>query len=165
MIVSADKNWGIGKNNELLFRTKGDMAYFRHLTIGGGVIMGRKTLDSLPGGRPLPDRDNIVLTRDKSFEREGVSVCHSLKELFKLISGADDKFFVIGGEQIYRQLMPYCKRAHITKWDAEADADAFIPDFDAVESWMLMDYSEPRSEDEISYKFCTYFNKKPQALK
>lgn len=163
LIFSADRNWGIGKENGLLFRVPGDMAFFKQKTLGKTVVMGRATLDSLPGGKPLPGRDNIVLTRDETFAREGVAVCRSLKDLFGLLAVLrDEDVFIIGGEQIYRQLMPYCARAYITRWDAAAEADAFVPDFDTESGWQLAEQSEWVEEKGVRYRFCTYLQEHPR---
>lgn len=163
LILSADRQWGIGRENRLLFRIPGDMAFFRRMTAGKVVVMGRKTLDSLPGGRPLPDRENIVLTRDAGFRREGVGVCRSLPALFaRLAAFGDDDLFVIGGEQVYRLLLPYCRRAYVTRWDAVAEADAFMPDLDKQGGWRLAERSETHSEMGVDYRFCTYEQERPK---
>lgn len=162
MIFSADAAWGIGKDNRLLFHAKEDMEFFRRMTLGKTVIMGRKTLDSLPGGRPLPERQNVVLTRSGNFSREGIVVCLSLPELFEFLSqspAAD--VMVIGGEQIYRQLLPYCSLAYVTRWQSIANADSFVPDFDTLPGWELIEKSEPKQETGVSYCFCTYEQQNP----
>lgn len=157
MILSADRSWGIGKSNKLLFKTAGDMKYFREKTIGKAVVMGRRTLESLPHKRPLPGRHNIVITRNPAFICEGVTVCTSLKSLFVHLEAFDDnEIMVIGGEQIYRMLMPYCSRAYITKWQAEADADCFVPNFDEAPGWRLTYQSAFMQESEVEYNFCVY---------
>lgn len=166
LIVSADKNWGIGKDGQLLFRARGDMNWFRRHTVGRTVIMGRRTLESLPDGGPLPERENIVLTRDPAYRREGVSVLHSREELFAFLAGHDeDNVMVIGGGEVYKQLMPYCMRALVTRWDAETAADTFLPDFDKLENWVLIDESPPREEDGVAYTFRTYLQRGPTPWK
>lgn len=163
-IFSADNNWGIGKGNNLLFRVPGDMAFFRGATSGKVVVMGRKTLDSLPGGNPLPQRTNIVLTRDRYYAREDVAVCNGLEDLFaRLARYADEDIFIIGGEQIFRQLLPYSVRALVTRWHAEADADAFVPNLDAEPGWRLSERSEDVSEKGVAYHFATYVNAAPKS--
>lgn len=162
LILSADRNWGIGRNNKLLFHVKEDMAFFRAMTIGKPVVMGRKTLDSLPGCKPLPHRDNIILTRNSDFAQPGVTVCVSLPDLFELLSSySDDDIFIIGGQEVYLQLMPYCKQAYITKFDAVAEADSFVPDFDAVAGWQLTRQSETQTHGDLCYTFCTYAQQEP----
>lgn len=135
LIVAADNHWGIGKDGRLLLRIPSDMKFFRQKTIGNVVLMGRKTLDSLPGGKPLPDRLNLVLTRDKSFAREGVIVCHSVAEAVETAESFGKEIYVIGGGSIYEQLLPYCERAIVTRIDAVFDADTFLPDLDESDDW------------------------------
>lgn len=162
LIFSADRSWGIGRDNRLLFRVPGDMRFFRETTLGKAVVMGRKTLDSLPGGRPLPDRDNLVVTRDPAFRREGIAACRSLEELFQALRAyREEDIFVIGGEQLYRQLAPYSGKALVTRWEADAGADAFAPNLDADTGWRLVHASEPVTEQNITYRFCTYVQSQP----
>lgn len=162
LIFSADENWGIGRDGQLLFRTKGDMAFFRKTTTGKVVVMGRKTLESLPGGRPLPGRENVVLTRDAGFKVEGAAVCNSLESLFAHLEGRQsDEVFVIGGAEIYRLLMPYCAKAYVTRWDAETEADSFVPDFDHSDGWRLEEQSPPQTEDGITCRSCLYLQDSP----
>lgn len=150
LIVSVDKNWGIGKNNELLFHIKGDMEFFKKKTTGKAVIMGRKTLNSLPDGQPLKNRVNIVLTRDKAFKRNGVIVCHSVDEVLEKTKAYPDAF-VIGGGEIYRLLLPYCRAAYVTKVPKEADADTFMVNLGERGDWKL-----EKSEDFGEYKICKF---------
>ena len=160
LIVSADKNWGIGKDGALLFPLKQDMARFRKLTVGNIVIMGRKTLDSLPDGKPLPDRVNIVLTRDKNFTRDGVIVCNSVDELADtLVAYPQKQAYVIGGGEIYKLLFPYCKTAHITRVDASKPADAHMINLDDDPDWILAEQSDTFTESGITFTFCVYKRK------
>ena len=110
-IVAADKNWGIGRNNELLVRIPNDMKNFRRLTEGNVVVMGRKTLESFPGGKPLPNRVNIVLTRQEGYDGKGAVVVHSEEELREELAKYTEEIFIIGGESIYRMMLPYCEDA------------------------------------------------------
>lgn len=157
LIFSADNNWGIGKDNKLLFRAKGDMRRFRELTTGKVVIMGRKTLESLPKSQPLPDRTNIVLTTDKSFAIKGAEVCHSVDGLLEHVKAYDSgDLYVIGGEQLYKELLPHCDTAYITRVFAEAEADRFMPDFDKLSDWSVSEKSEVFEENGLTYQFYTY---------
>ena len=175
-IVACDKNWGIGKGNDLLFHLPGDMAYFRKTTKGGIIIIGRRTLESFPGGRPLPDRVNIVITRNKDYQAEDCIVCHSPEEAALVAATLDfegafasglnaepeapeEKIFVCGGGQIYEMMMPYCEKVLVTKIDAEAEADTFFPNLDADPDFELVRESEPREENGISYRFTQYERK------
>jgi len=115
-IVNVDKNWGIGNDGDLLQFIPADMKFFKENTIGNVVVMGRTTFDSLPGKQPLKDRTNIVLTKNKSFQNDGVIVLNSVEEVLKEVTKySEDEVYIIGGEMIYKQLLPYCKEAYITK--------------------------------------------------
>ena len=160
LIASADLEWGIGMDGKLLFPIKRDMARFKELTTGNVIIMGRKTLDSLPDGKPLPDRINIVLTHDNDFAREGIIVCNSIDELSDTVNEYPDKrLFVIGGGEIYRLLLPYCSTAHITRVNAIKPADTHMANLDSDPNWILAEQSEEFTEHGISFTFCTYRRK------
>ena len=153
--VSAD--WGIGRNNDLLFHIREDMRRFRALTAGGTVITGRKNLDSLPGGRPLPNRRCIVLTRQPDFARDGVEVVHSINEALRLTADLDN-VWVIGGGEIYAALLPCCKRCYITKVAAFVPFDTAFPDLDDLHNWRLLDAGEPKLDGTLAYRFTEYIN-------
>ena len=160
-IVSVDRNWGIGKNNDLLFSIPTDMKFFRETTLGKTVVMGRKTLLSLPNGKPLKNRENIIMTRDRNFSVCGAEVVHSVDELFELIKNKDsDDIFVMGGAEIYNLLYKYCKFAYITKVDADAYADVFIENLDCLNNWSIVKESETIFENQLEYRFLTYENSK-----
>ena len=126
LIVAVDKNWAIGKENKLLVSIPADMKFFRQETTGKVVVMGRKTLESFPGGLPLKNRTNIVLTRDKNYQAKGAVIVHTLEELLKeLEKYPAEEVYCIGGESIYRLLLPYCDTAHITKIDYGYEADRY----------------------------------------
>ncbi len=160
-IVAVDKEWGIGKQNDLLFSLKGDMAFFRTTTLNKTVIMGDRTLASLPGGRPLKNRTNIVMTLDLDFvPPEGVTVCHSTEELFALLGEQEntDDVFVMGGATIYNLLYPYCRYAYITKVDAIGGAEVFIENLDEKPNWTVCHTGETVTENDLTYTFYTYEN-------
>lgn len=159
LIVAVSENWGIGKNNDLLFSIPKDMKFFRETTMGKTVILGRKNLESFPGCKPLPKRPNIILTRDKSFTVEGATVVNSIDELLALPVDFDDAF-VIGGEEIYRQLLPYCDLCYVTKVKATAQADKFMVNLDENEEWELKSESEEIEDNGHILTFCTYERKK-----
>ena len=116
IIVARDDAWGIGKDGELLRRISADMKRFRAMTTGNVLIVGRKTLESFPDGNPLPERVNIVLTKNMEYPAEGVVLCHSLEKLPELLHAYEGKgVFVAGGGSIYRQLLPLCRRAYVTR--------------------------------------------------
>ncbi len=154
LIVVADKNWAIGNEGKLLCHLPGDLKYFKERTTGKIVVMGRKTLESLPGGRPLPKRKNIVLTRNQSFAKEGCTVVHSIEELLKKYS--DEDVMVIGGGEIYCKLLPYCEGCYVTKIDAEFEADTYIPNLDESADFELVWQSEDKKENGITYRFTEY---------
>ena len=157
LIAAADRKWGIGKDGKLLVSIPADMRFFQTQTTGHTVIMGRKTLESFPGGKPLKNRRNIVLTRQKDFVCEGVQIVSGVDEALKLIEGTDpDEVFCIGGAEIYRLFLPYCDTALITRIDHVYDADAFITDLDSDDGWRLAFQSEEQVFFDLTYHFCTY---------
>ena len=159
IIVAVDKNYGIGKDGGLLFSIPEDMAFFRSMTRGKTVIMGRKTLESLPGGKPLKGRRNIVFSRDPAFMAEGVERVSSINELLNAVEGDDDAF-VIGGEAIYGMLLPICDKAYVTMVDAEAEADRYFPRIEHMEEWILAYASEWKEHEGISFQFREYHRTK-----
>ncbi|MBQ9550394.1 MAG: dihydrofolate reductase [Lachnospiraceae bacterium] len=157
LIAAADKNWGIGLNNELLTHIPADQKFFRETTTGNVVVMGRRTLESLPKGEPLKNRTNIVLTRNHDYKKEGVTVVHSIDELL-LETGKypKDSVFCIGGARVYKELLPYCDTALITRIDEEYEADVFLPDLDALSEWGITEESEEQTYFDLVYHFVTY---------
>lgn len=138
LIVAVDKNWAIGLHNKLLVSIPADMKFFRETTMGKVVVMGRKTLESFPGGQPLKRRTNIVLTSDKNYKVKDAVVVNSVEALLEeLRQYNDEDIYVIGGESIYRQLLPYCKVAHITKIDHAYEADTYFPNLDEMPEWKI----------------------------
>lgn len=161
-IVAVSQSWGIGSMGGMLFRLPGDLAFFRAATIGRVVVMGRKTLASFKGGKPLPDRTNIVLTRDESFAPDGVTVCHTLAQLQTALAAyLPEDIFVAGGGEVYRLLLPYCTEALVTKVAADAPADSFFPDLDALPGWRLAKALPPQTDNGHTIRFCTYQNEAP----
>ena len=151
LIVAVDKNWGIGKNNDLLVRIPADQKFFRETTIGKVVVMGRKTLESFPGQVPLKGRTNIVLTHDENYDGHGAIVVNSMDELKEELKKYDDEdIFVIGGEKIYKQMLDMCKIAHVTKIDYAYDADAYFPNLDELDD-TLSQMSQILSYHEIGH--------------
>ncbi|MCD8036230.1 MAG: dihydrofolate reductase [Clostridiales bacterium] len=160
MIASADKNWGIGNKGQLLAHVSADMKFFKSKTVGNVVILGRKTLSTFPGGRPLKDRDNIILTSGKNFDGQGAAVVHSVDELLEYVKKYDsEKLYVIGGGAVYAELLPYCDTAYITKFDMEYEADTHIENLDDSDEWYLAEEGEPAEEKGVQYRFCVYKRK------
>ena len=157
LIVNADKNWGIGRENQLLVHIPNDMKMFRQTTTGKVVVMGRKTLESFPNGMPLPKRTNIVMTTDQDYDGRGAVVVHSEEELFEeLKKYVDEDIFIIGGESIYRMMLPYCDTAYVTRLDYAYDADTYFPDLDALEEWEIVKESEEKTYFDLEYVFVKY---------
>ena len=157
LIVAVDKNWAIGKNNQLLVRIPMDMKFFRETTTGKVVVMGRKTLESFPNGMPLKDRTNIVLTRSKNYDGKGAIVVNSLEELHEeLKKYKSEDIYVIGGEQIYNALVDECDVAHITKIDYAYDADAYFPNLDEKPEWKITADSEEQTYFDLEFYFYKY---------
>lgn len=155
LIAAVSADWGIGKDNKLLFSIPADMKFFRETTKGHTVIMGRKTLESFPGGNPLKNRNNIVFSKTLR-PSPGITVVRSLDELMNIPEASDKDAFVIGGESIYRLLLPYVDTALVTKVNAFAPSDSFLPDFDSNPDWYLADKSDEIIDNGYSLKFCTY---------
>lgn len=161
-IVVADRSWAIGRDGGLLYSLPTDMKRFRSLTMGGAVILGRKTLESFPGGRPLPKRKNIVITRQKDLSVEGAAVVSSLAEALDAAGDTPpDQIWVIGGGSVYTALLERCKRVYLTKVDAQAeDPDTFFPNLDKLPGWEAEHESEPITENGLTFRFVDYINQK-----
>ena len=183
LIVAVDKAWAIGKKGRLLIKNKYDLERFKSLTIGKVIVYGRKTLETFPDGKPLPDRTNIILTRDPNYVVEGAIVVHSLEELDVVLNqlqaeqGKEKKLqvFVCGGASVYEQLLPRCEIAYVTHFDAKIEgADAFFPRLDKMPNWrMITGKNEPlkvsyKDKDEdgapMTMEFATWVNDKPQKI-
>lgn len=164
-IVAVDQGWGIGKDGGMLYEIPEDLKYFARQTRGQTVVMGRATLLSLPNAAPLGGRDNIVLTRDPAFAASGVRVAHSLEELAGLLQGkAQEEVWVIGGQDVYAQLIDYCSRAHVTRIAHAKPADRFFPDLDQRPGWRLQECGETLYAGEVAYRHCVYVNQHPLPL-
>jgi dihydrofolate reductase len=163
-IVVVDANWAIGRDGGLLFSLPTDMKRFRSLTLGGTVIMGRKTLDSFPDGRPLPKRRNIVVTSNADLERAEVETAPTTQAAVELAADTEpDQVWVIGGGSIYAALLAQCKRVYLTRVDTAApDADTFFPNLDKLPGWEVEHTSDPVEESGVTYRFIEYVNRKCQ---
>lgn len=158
LIVCVDRDWGIGLNGGELFWIEQDKEFFKSKTIGKAVVMGRKTLNSLPEGRALKGRVNIVLTNDKDFKRKDVIVCHSLDEVLKETEKYPETF-IIGGGEVYGQFLPYCKRAYVTKVDTQKTADTHMVKLDKEMDWELVSETKDFLQGEVNYRFTVYERK------
>lgn len=160
ILVAVDENWGIGKNNDLLIRIPADQKMFRQMTTGNVIIIGRKTLESFPNAAPLKDRVNIVLTKSGRESKNGEIILHSVEEVLKEIKKYTDKdIYVAGGESIYRQFLPYCKTAYVTKIDRKYEADVCFPNLDNDPEWELAETSEEQIYFDTTYHFLRYERK------
>jgi dihydrofolate reductase len=160
LIVAADKNWGIGKDGGLLADLPSDMKYFREHTTGKVVVMGRKTLESLPGKKGLPKRTNIVLTTNPDYEAERCTIVNSEDELFEEISKYEpEEVMLMGGGAMYNKYYKLCDKLYVTKIDAVLDADTFIANFDEDPDFEVASESEPITENGLTFKFVVYKRK------
>ena len=156
-VVAVDKNFAIGREGKLLLHVPNDMRHFRSLTEGKVVVLGRKTLQTFPQGQPLPNRTNIILSRNKDFKVKGAIVVNSIEELMEEIKKyPSDDVCVIGGEQIYKQLLPFCDTCEVTYFDREFDADAFFPNLDESGNWKIEEESEEQVYFDTLYTFRRY---------
>lgn len=160
-IVAVCDDWGIGRAGDMIVANRADMRHFVQTTSGHTVIMGRKTLESFPGGRPLKNRRNIVLTRDMSFRRDGAEIVHTIPDALAAIAD-DEEAWVIGGAEVYRQLLPYCTRAVVTKDHCVRSADTFFPNLDELAAWRVatatdqLEIAPGEGDEGVSYSFVTY---------
>jgi len=160
LIVAVDSNWAIGNKNELLIRIPNDHKHFREETTGKVVVLGRKTLETFPQGLPLKNRTNIILSKDKNYKVKDAIVVHSVEELLEELKNYDEEdVYIIGGDSVYRQMLPYCNVAHVTKIDHEYEADAYFPNLDKDEEWEITAESDEQTYFDIAYEFLKYERK------
>ena len=157
LIVAVDKNWAIGYGNKLLVSIPQDMKFFRETTSGKVVVMGRKTLESFPGGQPLKKRTNIVLTENPNYEVKDAVVVHDIGSLLEELKQypAED-VYVIGGESVYRALLPYCDKAYVTRIDHAYLADTYFPNLDEDPEWKMTKVSDEQTYFDLEYVFTIY---------
>jgi len=161
LIVAVDKNWAIGCQNKLLVSIPADMRFFRDETNNKVVIMGKNTLESFPSGQPLKNRVNIVIALEKDYKVKDATVVYSMEEALETIKNyKSEDVYVIGGASIYRQMLPYCDVAYITKIDYEYHADTYFPNLDEMEEWFIAEESEEQTYYDLSYTFCRYERRK-----
>lgn len=166
-IVVVDRNMAIGCDGGLLFHVPEDLAFFKRTTMGHPLVLGRKTLESFPGGKALPGRKNLVLTRDPNYEVEGGKTLTSYKELARYLrEHPDEEPFLLGGASLYHELLPYCRGGYITFLEAEADkADVHFPDLRQDENWEDQGLVNKSSEDsDIAFQVHYFKHKVPRQL-
>ena len=160
LIVAVDNNWAIGCKGGLLVRIPNDHKAFRQETAGKVVVLGRKTLETFPQGMPLVDRTNIILSANPDYRVKGAIVVHSKEELLEeLKKYRDEEIYIIGGESVYRTMLPYCQVAHVTKIDHVYEADAYFPNLDESEEWEITADSDEQTYCDIAYSFIRYERK------
>lgn len=157
LIVAVDENWAIGNKNSLLVSIPKDHKMFREETTGRVVVLGRKTLETFPQGQPLKNRTNIILSKDPQYRVKGAVVLHSTEELLSHIEAYHSKdVYIIGGESVYRQMLPYCDTAHVTKIAHTYEADAYFPNLDEDPEWEITARSEEETYFDLEYQFVKY---------
>ena len=157
LIVAVDKNWAIGLNNKLLVRIPSDQKFFREETTGKVVVLGRKTLETFPGGLPLKNRTNIILSKDVNYKVKDALVVHSIEELLEEVKQYDTKdVYIIGGESVYKEMLPYCDTAHVTKINHAYEADTYFPNLDEIEGWEVTACSEEQTYFDLEFEFVKY---------
>ena len=157
LIVAVDSNWAIGNKNQLLVRIPADHKSFREITTGKVVVLGRKTLETFPQGMPLKNRTNIILSTNRNYHVKDAIVVHSTEELLEELKKYDTKdVYIIGGASVYREMLPYCDVAHVTKIDRAYEADSYFPNLDQMEEWQITADSEEQTYFDLIYYFYKY---------
>ena len=138
LIVAVDNRWAIGNKGQLLVRIPNDHKFFREETTGKVVVLGRKTLETFPQGLPLKNRTNIILSSNPDYRVKDAVIVHNKEELLEELEKYDSgEVYIIGGESVYRQMLPYCDVAHVTKIDHRYEADSYFPNLDEMEEWEI----------------------------
>ena len=157
MIVAVDANWGIGNKNNLLVRIPADHKMFRNETTGKVVVLGRKTLETFPNAKPLPNRTNIILSTNPDYRVKDAEVVHSIEELLEHLKQYNDEdIYIIGGASVYEAMLKYVDTVHVTKIDHEYEADAFFHNLDKDENFRITAESDEQVYFDITYSFVKY---------
>ncbi|MBR3245758.1 MAG: dihydrofolate reductase [Parasporobacterium sp.] len=159
-IVAVDRNWAIGKGGKLLTSIPDDLRFFRQTTRDKVVIMGRKTLESLPGGLPLPNRTTVVVTRDPDYKMNGIVLTHSVEEAIEEAKKLNTDIYICGGGEIYKQMLDLCDEALVTYIDYPYQADTYFPNLDKRPEWVMVAESEEQTHFDIIYYFRQYHRRK-----
>ena len=156
-IVVVDKNWAIGKDNDLLVHLPGDLKYYKEKTTGKVIVIGRKTLESFPGGRPLPNRTNLVLTGNIEYNNDHCIVCHGKEQMDEELKKYNDQdIFVSGGQSIYQLFLEQCNTVYVTKIDAEYPADRYFKNLDEDPAFKITWQSDVKEDNGTKYRFLKY---------
>lgn len=157
LIVAVDNNWAIGNKGDLLIRIPNDHKFFRQETTGKVVVLGRKTLETFPQGLPLKNRTNIILSANPNYQVKDAIVVRSIEELLEELKKYNSEdVYIIGGDSIYKQMLPYCNVAHVTKIDHKYQADAYFPNLDELPEWKITADSEEQTYFDVAYQFVKY---------
>jgi len=160
LIVNVDKNWAIGNNGGLLISIPEDLRFFRDETTGKVVIVGRNTVKTFPGGRPLKNRKNIIVSTNKDLKVDDAVVVNSVEEALEAVKDyKSEDVYVVGGASIYKQMLPYCDVAHVTKTNFAYQADTYFPNLDEMDDWVIEAESDERTYYDIEYTFYKYVRK------
>lgn len=160
IIVTCGKGFAIGKDNERLVSIPADLKWIRRETEGGTIVLGRKTFEKMTGSPVLGTQKILVLSTDQNYHPRGAAVCHSVEELLKAVeTEPSERVYCLGGESVYRQLMPYCDTVHMTKVDYPYEANRFFPDLDASEEWKAAEESEENTYFDLEYTYVRYEKK------
>ena len=154
-IVAVDRNWGIGKDGEQLIYIPEDLKRFKNFTTGNAIILGRKTMYTFPGSKPLKNRRNMILSRNPDFKAEGGEVYPDLDSLMAQVTDPDNTY-VVGGAMVYNTMIGQCDKAYITKIDAEYPADCWFPNLDEDPAWVLSEILMSGEENGIGYEMLLY---------
>ena len=161
LIVAVDNNWAIGSKNRLLVSIPADHKFFRQETTGKVVVLGRKTLETFPQGLPLKNRTNIIMSTNPDYHVKDAIIVHSKEELLEELKNyKSEDVYIIGGESVYRLMLPYCDVAHVPKIDHEYEADAYFPNLDELDEWEITADSEEQTYFDLAYEFVKYERKK-----
>lgn len=150
LIAAMDRNGAIGKGNRIPWRLPADLAYFKKATLGHTVVMGRKTYESI--GRPLPGRENIIITRNTGYKASGCRIFYSFDELLRFLEEKKEEVFVIGGAEIYRQFFPWADKLYITFINAEFNGDKYFPEIDP-KKWALRSEAKGKTDEDNPYEY------------
>ncbi|MCM1288889.1 MAG: dihydrofolate reductase [Clostridium sp.] len=162
LIVAVDNNWAIGNKGNLLVSIPEDHKFFRQVTMGNVIVLGRKTLAGFPNGLPLAGRDNIILSENPDFKVKDGTVVNSKEQLFEVLKRYRDRqIFVVGGGMVYEMLLPYCKYAHVTKIDYNYEADTYFPNLDKLPDWRIIGDSEEHTYFSLEFYYYKYENSNP----
>ncbi|MCI2106620.1 MAG: dihydrofolate reductase [Intestinimonas sp.] len=156
ILVAADQDWGIGNSGKLLVYIPADLKRFQSLTMSHPMILGRKTLSTFPGGKPLPGRRNLILSRTAGFRADNAEIFHDLPSL---LAEAPEDSFVVGGGLVYHQLLPYCTRVYLTRLETVFPADVFFPDLDMEPAWTVTEVSPLMEHNGLGFRYITYDRK------